>query len=274
MLRSLVHAVSVILLVGVSHQVRAQDDTTAMLFDALRMDILEEVIITEGQGHIRETAETYLDQRRVDGFVQQTQYIYDPQSIRDRIYAGMRDGLTEDQRAVALAFYQSDLGTLVAELEATARQAISADEVEEAAYSIAQSASEQDDPRIATIERAIEDLELVEMNMSGAMNAQYSFLMRLTKVDRLGLSQGEILSMLDEAAEDTMGSIAEWLVAFMYMAYAPLDDEQLDQYVSYQLSENGDAVNKALFKLFNEIERDSSAALGKELAEALQSQEL
>jgi len=33
-------------------------------------------------------------------------------------------------------------------------------------------------------------------------------------------------------------------------------------------------VNKALFKLFNEIERDSSAALGKELAEALQSQEL
>lgn len=244
------------------------------LYDALYLDVLVDVIVAEGQDQIRETADMYLSERSSDPFITQAGAFYAPDTIKAKLIAGLDDGMTDAQVDLALAFFTSDLGCLAAELEASARVAISDPAVEDDAMAAAARARRDADPRIAQLQSFMTDMDLVDLNLAGAMTAQYHFLMPLIEVDRLGLSQAEIFALIEESRREVTTSIQEWLIAFLYMAYRPLSDDQLAMYLQYQTSQNGHALNQALFDMFNAIDRDASAFMGTALAQALQSQEL
>jgi hypothetical protein len=252
----------------------AQSPSASELYDALHMDILVDVIVSEGRDQVRDAAEIYLTGRAAETYVTENVALYDPDEIRQHLIDGLSSGLSADDLAVAVAFFKTETGAYAAKLEASARQAISDQGVEDHAKAMASDAVARGVERIDILETAIADMDLVEMNLAGAMTAQYQFLMPLSDVKDLGLDQAAVLTMIQEGQDALSQSILEWLVAFLYMAYAPLDDEQLSTYLTYQTSPNGASLNKVLFDVFNAIDRDMSAAMGVSLAQSLQSKEI
>ena len=273
-MRFVAQLVAVVFCIFSPNVVVAQNNTAQQLYDALHMDILVDVIVSEGQEQVKDAAELYLSGRAIKVFIDQNRNLYQPSVIKERLIKGLDVGMTADQRSIALAFFQTETGSLAAELEATARQAISDQAIEDHAKAMVANAEKNKEARVTELSDAIEKMGLIDMNLAGAMTAQYHFLMPLAKVDALGLNQAEILNMIQEGQEEIIDNITTWLMAFTYMAYTPLGDEQLTTYLSYQMSENGAALNSALFDAFNGIDRDMSAAMGLALAQALQSQEL
>ncbi len=252
----------------------AQSPSASELYDALHMDILVDVIVSEGRDQVRDAAEIYLTGRAAETYVTENVALYDPDEIKRHLIDGLSSGLSADDLAVAVAFFKTETGAYAAKLEASARQAISDQGVEDHAKAMASDAVARGVERIDILETAIADMDLVEMNLAGAMTAQYQFLMPLSDVKDLGLDQAAVLTMIQEGQDALSQSILEWLVAFLYMAYAPLDDEQLSTYLTYQTSPNGASLNKVLFDVFNAIDRDMSAAMGVSLAQSLQSKEI
>jgi hypothetical protein len=252
----------------------AQSPSASELYDALHMDILVDVIVSEGRDQVRDAAEIYLTGRAAETYITENMALYVPNKIRRQLIDGLSMGLSADDLAVAVAFFKTETGAYAAKLEASARQAISDQGVEDHAKAMASDAVARGVERIDILEAAIADMELVEMNLAGAMTAQYQFLMPLSDVKDLGLDQAAVLTMIQEGQDALSQSILEWLVAFLYMAYAPLDDEQLSTYLTYQTSPNGASLNKVLFDVFNAIDRDMSAAMGVSLAQSLQSKEI
>ena len=58
----------------------------------------------------------------------------------------------------------------------------------------------------------------------------------------LEMSEGEILADVWAQEEDTRADTEEWLYGFLLLAYQPLSDDQLDDYVALSASPEGRAL--------------------------------
>ena len=177
----------------------------------------------------------------------------------------MRNGLVEAlpkaKAEVALRFFSKGLGAQAALLETSARSAISYEEVEVAAIQMAKEAKSVNTVRYSMLEQNIKDLELVELNMTGAFSAQYAFLSNLSALDDMPLNNDDIVSLLLESEDEMRQKIVDWLMGFTHLAYTPLSDEELKTYLNFLSSANGKVLNKTLFHIFNDLSVKTSGDL-------------
>ena len=88
------------------------------------------------------------------------------------------------------------------------------------------------------------------------------------------MTEEEILSEVWAQEEDTRSDTREWLYAFLLVAYRPLSDAVLDEYVALSASPEGRAMNRALFAGFNAMYDEISYGLGLAAAQQMLGEEL
>lgn len=220
----------------------------------LRTDALFAIIADEGAGYGREVGRALFAEGVVPGWDAAVARIYAPGPLRERFEQVLDDTLARrpDAREAAIAFLGSPPGQRITAHEIEARRALLDEAAAEAAAVMAERMQETRDPRLRRLRRLMVAGNLVEENTAAAMSGLLAF--------ERGLQEAASPSMRlpeDQLAREIMAREAEiraettdWLTAFMALAYAGLDDADLDAYAEFAESPAGRAVNAAIFTAY------------------------
>lgn len=179
-----------------------------------------------------------------------------------------RDRMTPEVVAELQAFYDSDLGQRVAAGEIAARRAFLDPGVEEAAGEMAQEQAAEGSDRIGLLSEFIAVNDLVERNVSGALNSNFSFYRGLEEGGAFETEIPEQLMLSEVWAQEPeiRSETTEWLYAYQILAYEGLSDAELSRYVALSETEAGQALNAVLFRAFDALFEQVSHDLGQAAA--------
>ena len=250
-------------------------DPAAALFDALDLTAMIAVIREEGLAYgLSLQADLFPDNG--NGWADQVSTIYDADAMRGVFEQVMRKERDADLIPGMLAFFNSDLGRRVTGLEISAREALLDDAVEETANQMRDDLAAAKSPRLGGLQRFVTANDLIEANVSGALNANLAFYQGLSDGGAFPtpMSESDILRDVwtQEAAVRT--DTAKWLMAYLGLAYQPLSDADLDAYIKFSLTPAGRAVNRAQFVALDRVFGDISRRLGLAAATHMASQAL
>ena len=204
-------------------------------------------------------------------------------SAISRIYDGetmaqmMRDGFAEDLAGAdpdpIIDFFESPLGLRIIALETDARRAFLDPDIEEAAREKVRG-DDVPEERADLIEEFITANDLVDLNISGAMNTNFAFYKGLANAELFEMSEQEILDRVWNQAGENREDTEEWLRAYLTLAYEPLSNDEIRTYIGFSESEAGRRLNRALFAGFGDLYGQQYRALGLAVANQLMSEEL
>jgi hypothetical protein len=197
--------------------------------------------------------------------------IYDVDDMSQNMLEGFERRLDGVDTNLLLDFFDSERGRRIVELEVSARQALLDEEVEDAAEAAAADLAQARPDRYALLSDFVDANDLVESNVIGAMNANYAFYMGLMAGDAFGedLSEAEVLSDVWGQEDQIRTDTEEWVYTYLTLAYDPLSDEDIEAYIALSRTEEGKALNRALFGAFDDLFVDISGRLGEGAARFL-----
>src|SRR6056297_3158405 len=230
----------------------AQIDT---LIDALKITETVEIMREEGLVFGREVGSDMLADSESDGWSAVVSRIYDAGKMRTLVTQGIRKALGEADPGPMVGFFASPRGQEVIALELAARHAFL-------------------DPLLEHVDRLIEDSDLIERNVSGALNANLMFYNGLVDGGALEMSQDDILADVWSQEDAVREDARDWLQSFLVMAYDPLSEADLEAYAGFYRSPAGQALNRATFTAFDRMYEEISYLLGRAVAQRMQSERL
>lgn len=245
----------------------AETAETEALLAALRFDELLEVMRDEGLAQGGTLQADMFPSGGGAGWPVALDRIYEVDRLRAGFAAAFEAELASEPELVAdiLAFYASDLGQRVVALEIEARRAFLDEAAEEAARVAADRRRAGRDPRFALIERFIAAGDLLEMNVAGALTGNLAFMTGMNDSGAYGQGMPRDQLMMDVwgQEEQVRTDIRSWLEAYLGLAYQPLDDAELEGYIAFMESPQGQRLNAALFVGFDRMFRQLSYDLGR-----------
>lgn len=246
------------------------------LFEALALDELIEVMRDEGVAYGDELAGDMFPGRGLEGWRTTVEAIYDTDRMEQIVTEGMTVELANTDPEPLIAFFTSELGREIVQLELSARRAFLDSAVEEAAKDQMHAMAEADDPRFALIEKFSAENDLIETNVVGAMNANYAFYLGLASDPASGfdLSEDQMLNDVWSQEPEIRQSTLDWVYSYLTMAYQPLSDAQLELYLETTLTPEGRDLTRALFVGFDNMFAGISQALGVAAAQFMAGQDL
>jgi len=256
--------------------VLAQDSETDVLFDLLMLPDIIEVMREEGVSYgdtIGQDLFAGAPSAEWNGVVQQ---IYDYERMIGLVREDFETSLGETDLTPMIAFFGSDQGQKIVGLEVSARRALLDDAVEEASKDAAAIAAADDDPRLALVAEFVETNNLIETNVAGALNSNLAFFNGLLDGGAFdgALSEEQVLSDVWSQEGEIRANTTEWIFSFLYMAYQPLEDADLQAYIAFSQTEAGEAINRAMFESFDRLFNGISRSLGRAAANEMTTQEL
>ena len=254
---------------------RAAEDPAA-LFRAVGMPEIIEVMREEGLGYGETIRTDLLGGRGGAGWAATVSDIYDAGRMTDQMLEGFESRLEGVDLDPLFAFFGSERGRRIVELEVSARRALLDEDIEAAAEAAAATLAEDRPDRHALIGEFVEVNDLVESNVMGAMNANYAFFMGLMAGEAFGddLSEQEILSDVWSQEGEIRADTEEWVYAYLTLAYDHLSDEDIAEYIAISRTAEGRALNRALFGAFDDLFVDISRRLGQGAAGFIAGEEL
>jgi len=126
------------------------------------------------------------------------------------------------------------------------------------------------------VEQFVDANDLVETNVVGAMNANFAFYLGLLDGGAFPqeLTVDQILADVWSQEDDIRKNTYEWVYSYLLLAYQPLSDADLQTYIAFSESDEGQAMNTALFAAFDEMYEGISRALGLASSEYMSGQDL
>lgn len=202
--------------------------------------------------------------------------IYDVTMMSEEVRAAFVEELDGDDVDAMLAFYTSEPGRTIIQLEVSARRALLDDAIDQASKETAAIAMMDETPRFLMVRDFVEANDLIESNVVGALNSNYAFFMGLLDGGGMpgGMTSDTALQQVWEQEGEIRANTTEWVYAFLMLAYQPLPDADLEAYTAFSKSEAGQDLNDALFIAFNAMFDDISRALGIASSRFMVSQEL
>lgn len=166
-----------------------------------------------------------------------------------------RDALSPDHIAVITNFMQSPVGQRLIQGEITARRAFLEENAVENGTAALVSAMDAEDVRLQTLLDFNEVNDLIDRNVSGAMNARFAFFRGLLDGGAFDDDMGEDFMLDDVWAQEPIirQDTIEWLFSFQYTAYSGVENADLQAYVDHSLTDAGQAMISALFVAFDEL---------------------
>jgi hypothetical protein len=207
---------------------------------------------------------------------QAVQVLYDPAAMMASFRPVFAEMLAETEAAPLLEFFESDLGQRIITLEVEARRAMQDEDIEAVAGETLAMMRDEDDPRLALLERFVTLNELVEYNVVGAMNANYAFMSGLGEGGAFGggLTEDQILADVWSQEQEIRLDTSEWVYSYLALAYRPLEDAELERYIALSGTAPGADLNRALFGAFDGMYRAISRGLGQAAAGILAGQDI
>jgi hypothetical protein len=172
--------------------------------------------------------------------------------------------MSREDVAHVTEFFTSEPGIGIAAAEVAGRRAFLDPGVEEIANDAFRQAVTEEDPRIDVLTDFIEANDLVERNVSGALNSNFAFYRGLSDGGAFEVEIPEELMLAEvwgqepELRRDTI----EWLYSFQLSAYAGLSDADIEAYTALSETQAGAALNAALFEAFDRVFNQLSYELG------------
>lgn len=252
----------------------AQDARIDELSKALRLSDTVAIMRDEGLVYGRDLGLEMLPEGDSDGWRDVVSRIHDADKMQALVEAGFAAALEGQDVAPMLAFFASDRGQEIVGLELAARRAFMDDAVEEAAMDRVERLRDRGAPVLERIGVLIEDSDLVERNVTGALNTQLAFYKGLIDGGAFEMSQDDVLADIWGQEETLRRESRDWLNAFLLMAYEPLAPEDLEAYAAFYRSPEGVALNAAVFAAFDRMYEELSYLLGRSIAQRMQSEKL
>lgn len=248
-------------------------DITALL-EALQVEKSVEIMRAEGLEYGAGLAEEMLPGVSQEAWAQQVSRIYDVERMTQEVTDGLVAALPQEHMEPVLAFLTSDTGRQIVTLELSAREAFLDPGTEDAAVEHFEEARDDETPLYQQVQILIEDSSLIEFNVMGALNANLMFYRGLDEGGAIEMGEAEMLSDVWAQEDAVRAESAQWLGAFLMMAYRPLEPDALEAYAEYYRTDEGRALNAALFKAYDAMYAQISYLLGLAVAQQMTSEEL
>lgn len=240
----------------------------------LRLNDVIAVMHQEGLEYGEELNADLLDGQGGPFWHQNLVHLYDTDRMEATLRRALADGMTADQIAQTVAFFDTKRGQTILTLETSARTAMLHPDVEAIARANYADLAGAGDRRLAAIVRMVDGNDLLERNVAGALTSNLQFYRGLVDGNAMKMSEETMLADVwaqeHEIRDDTKG----WLFGFLLLAYRPLGDDDLDAYIAFATGDAGDALNQALFDGFDIMYGAISYDLGRIVARSMLSSDL
>ncbi len=192
----------------------------------------------------------------------------------DKMDAAFRHALSEasdlDASEEAVAFFETEFGQRVVNIELDARRALSDESIEDAVREQANALKEEDPNRLELYDQFIKVNDLIDSNVMGALNANLAFYQGLGANPLFsGMDEGAMLSQVYGQEAEIREDMEDWTRNFSVLAYGLLTDEEIEQYIAISDTKAGQLLNTALFSGFDKVFELQSFELGRAMAEFL-----
>jgi hypothetical protein len=250
------------------------DARLTVLVDVLRLREAAMILRDEGLSYAENLNGDMLGGAGGAAWRQQVDAIYDPEKMVEMVRRDLKISVDGAARGQTIAFFGSALGDRIVRLENSARAAIQNPDIEAAARARYDEIAGSDDARLALIRQMVEQGDMINRNVTSAMNANYQFMRGLVQGGALEMSDDDILRDVAQSVDALTEDTTAWLYGFMLLAYSPLSTDELTTYVGFSTSAAGQALNGALFDGFGKAYEDISYALGRAVALNMTAQDL
>ncbi|WP_288940215.1 DUF2059 domain-containing protein [uncultured Roseovarius sp.] len=253
------------------------DETQAQfeaLLNALQIEETVHVMHDEGVAYGKEVGADMLPDADAVSWQRVVNRIHDADKMRALVERGFADALAGEDLKPMLDFLQTPRGQNIVGLEIAARRAFLDSAVEEAARDRLEQRRDENAPVLELISQLIRDSDLIERNVTGALNSNLMFYNGLVDGGALEMSQDDILSDVWSQEDTVREDARDWMNAFLLMAYEPLEPADLQAYVEFYRTPAGRVLNRAMFDAFNRMYEELSYILGRAVARHMQSEKL
>lgn len=254
----------------------AQDRDLDQLFDLLMLPEIIEIMREEGVSYGDTIGQDLFGGDPSADWDNTVAQIYDIDVMIGVVREDFEISLADVDLAPMIAFFGSDQGQTIVGLEVSARRALLDDAVEEASKDAAAIAIADEDERLMLVQEFVETNNLIETNVEGALNSNLAFFNGLLDGNAFdgALSEEQILSDVWSQEGDIRESTTEWIYSFLFMAYQPLNDADLQAYIAFSETQSGAQINRAMFESFDRLFVGISRSLGRAAAKEMTTQEL
>jgi len=259
-------------------QMQQSQPEAAHLADLLDIGGLIDVMRIEGRENALGVDADLLSGQGGAAWLVTVDKVYDPAKLRATFEAGLARELDDapEVRADMKAFFGSELGKRIVALEVAARRSLLDDQAEAAAKAIWDKAFGHKSHRAVQIERFAQINDLIESNVTGALNSNLAFFRGLSAGGAFEqqMPEDEMLSQVWSQENAIRTDTAEWLYPFLMMAYEPLTDAEFDKYITFSKTKSGKKVNAAIFAAFDAMFVQLSQALGASAAQMMAGEDI
>lgn len=256
---------------------QAQAVQQTRLTETLKIPALIEVMRLEGLDYGKQMDEDMFSGNGGADWAAAVDLIYDSQTMQARFEQAFNARITEtDDIARISDFFASDLGQKILTLEIEARHSLMDEAIEDAAKARAEDMEADGDPRFAQLQ-AFSDLnDLVESNISGALNANLAFFQGMAEAGALSEDMTEEDMLMDVWSQEPeiRAETVSWVYPYLALAYAPLSDAEMDEYLAFGATPSGQRLNAALFDAFNTVFVAISRDLGRAAARQMMGEDI
>ena len=244
------------------------------LVKVLRLNEIIDVMRDEGIQFSQDLNDDMLGGTGGQFWTESISRLYDTKRMVTVLRMALAKAMKPEQIAATTAYFETEQGQRILTLETSARAAMFSPDVEDFARANYQDIADSDDLRLAVVTRFIAANDLLEMNVAGAMTANYQFYRGLVDGGSMTLSEDEMLADVWDQEGEIRDDTKSWLYGFLLMAYRPLSDAELEAYLEFSASDAGKSLNLALFAGFDEMYNSISYELGRTVARAMKSSDL
>jgi len=258
---------------------RAQPADPAAVIATLRIPEMIAVMQDEGIAYGDDLEEQLFPGAGGSRWDRAVALVYDEPALLQRFQSAFAERLAADPQATdqIVGFFGTDRGQQILSLEIEARRALLDEAVEEAAAISVDEMRARDDPRLEVLERFAAANDLIEQNVSGALNANFAFYQGMSEggaFDAAKMTEADMLADVWSQEPEIRAETESWLYPFLALAYEPLSDADMQAYLAFSESAAARTMNAAMFAAFDEVFRDISRDLGRAAAEMLSGQDI
>lgn len=254
----------------------AQDSDTEVLFDLLMIPEIVDIMRDEGLGYTDEIGMDLFGGEPTSSWESTVGAIYDYDVMVEMVREDFSVSLEGVDLDPMIEFFGSDQGQMIVGLEVSARRALLDEAVEEAGKEAAAIAAAQEDARMALVVEFVETNDLIETNVEGALNSNLAFYNGLLDGNAFGgtLSEDQILTDVWNQEGEIRANTTEWIYGFLFLAYQPLDEVDLQAYIAFSETDAGGQINRTMFESFDRLFNGISRSLGRAAAAEMTTQDL
>lgn len=253
-------------------QLAADSSDAGRLLELMRFDQLAEVSREEGISGNASVLEDFGLTSNEAFWLEELDVIFDEGKTEEMFRTSFAKAYNQRSIVDAIAFLGSEAWMRAYDLQIDTSLLLTDPALEEAAVIHYWEHIENNSPRVPLIEDLVASTDLVEQNIAGAMNAMLAFNRGMTFVSSdLGYPDEEMIALLYASETELRLEISEWLHAYYLVAYLPLTEADISQQIEFWTSQAGQDISAAMMLSYDVVHNDQSFAVGRALAEILNS---